>query len=68
MPYRTNKTLPAPVRAHLPAAAQTIYREAFNAAFKTYAGDPRQDEIAHRTAWAAVKRKYRKSDDKWVPK
>lgn len=68
MPYRTNKSLPDRVRAHLPAAAQTIYREAFNNAWKTYGKDPRREEIAHRTAWTAVKRKYRKSGDKWVPK
>ena len=68
MPYRTNAALPSPVRKHLPAKAQSIYREAFNHAFKTYAGDPRQDEIAHRTAWAAVKRLYRKAGEMWVEK
>ena len=68
MPYRTNTALPAAVRKHLPAAAQSIYREAFNHAWKTYSGDPRQDEIAHRTAWAAVKRTFRKAGDMWVPK
>jgi cation transport regulator len=68
MPYRTNAALPPAVRKHLPAKAQSIYREAFNHAFKTYAGDPRQDEIAHRTAWAAVKRLYRKAGEMWVEK
>ena len=29
--------------------------------------DPRQEEIAHRVAWAAVKRKYRKLGDEWLP-
>jgi cation transport regulator len=36
--------------AELPPHAQDIYREAFNHAFTSYAGDVRQEEIAHRTA------------------
>lgn len=68
MPYRINKTLPAAVRAHLPGPAQTVYREAFNHAWKTYAKSSRREEIAHRTAWAAVKKGYRKKGDKWVAK
>ncbi|HEV2153931.1 ChaB family protein [Bradyrhizobium sp.] len=28
----------------------------------------RQEEIAHRTAWSAVKRSYVKLNDHWVPK
>lgn len=68
MPYRTNADLPVPVQKHLPAAAQTIYRESFNHAWQTYRNDPRQEEIAHRVAWAAVKRSYRKIGETWVPK
>jgi len=68
MPYRTNAKLPPAVQKHLPPGAQSIYREAFNHAWKTYKGDPRQEEIAHRTAWAAVKRLYRKAGDMWVEK
>ncbi|MEK7245257.1 MAG: ChaB family protein, partial [Pseudomonadota bacterium] len=30
--------------------------------------NPRYEEIAHRSAWAAVKRGYCKSGDAWVPK
>jgi cation transport regulator len=66
MPYRSNLDLPPGVRNHLPHAAQTIYRDAFNRAWLTYQGDPRRDEIAHRVAWAAVKRRYVKSDSQWV--
>ncbi|MGE0285016.1 MAG: ChaB family protein [Bradyrhizobium sp.] len=66
MPYRTNADLPASVRSHLPAHSQDIYREAFNHAFASHAGDPRQEEIAHRTAWAAVKRSYVKIGTEWV--
>ena len=68
MPYEVNADLPERVRHHLPAHAQTIYREAFNHAWETYRHDPRQEEIAHRVAWAAVKKSYVKAGDKWVPK
>ena len=47
MPYQEKIDLP-PVRNHLPAHAQDIYREAFNHAFAAHADDPRQD--AHRIA------------------
>jgi cation transport regulator len=66
LPYSTNADLPAPVRNHLPAHAQDIYREAFNHAFATHAGEPGQEERAHRIAWAAVKRSYQKLGDEWV--
>ena len=61
MPYATNADLPASVRHHLPDHAQDIYREAFNHAYAAHAGDVRQEEAAHRIAWAAVKRTYVKS-------
>lgn len=67
MPYRENRDLPPSVRDHLPDHAQDVYREAFNAAWERYDADPRQEEIAHRVAWAAVKRKYRKLGDEWLP-
>lgn len=68
MPYRSNADLPPAVQTHLPADAQSIYREAFNHAWTTYKDDPRQEEIAHRVAWAAVKKTYCKVGDAWVPK
>lgn len=69
MPYRSNLDLPSSVRAHLPPEAQDIYRSAFNGAWKQYAHrEPeRLEEIAHRVAWAAVKRRFRKADGDWVP-
>jgi cation transport regulator len=67
VPYADNLELPPAVRNHLPEPAQTIYREAFNHAWEQYAREPRQEEIAHRVAWSAVKRKYRKHGDRWVP-
>lgn len=66
MPYGHNCELPPTVRTHLPEHAQDIYREAFNHAFAAHMGDPRQEEAAHRIAWAAVKRSYFKEGDAWV--
>ena len=66
MPYRTNDDLPVSVRAHLPDHAQDIYREAFNHAYAAHAGDVRQEEAAHRIAWAAVKRSYVKAGGSWI--
>jgi len=66
MPYRANRDLPVPVQAHLPPHAQDIYREAFNHAFAAHVGDPRQEEAAHRIAWAAVKRSYVKVGGTWI--
>ena len=51
---------------HLPEEAQAIYREAFNHAWTSYANDTRHEEIAHRVARAAVKRKFHKQGDVWV--
>lgn len=68
MPYRSNADLPPPVRAHLPTGAQAIYREAFNHAWEGYRDDPRREEIAHRVAWAAVKKRYVKLGERWVEK
>jgi cation transport regulator len=68
MPYSQNLDLPPAIRSHLPPHAQDIYREAFNHAFAAHAGDPRQEEAAHRIAWAAVKRRYIKEGSVWVPR
>lgn len=66
MPYASNEDLPLSVRNHLPLGAQDIYRETFNHAWQTYSGNPRREEIAHRVAWSAVKRRYRKADGEWL--
>jgi cation transport regulator len=69
MPYASKEDLPSALRAHLPPHAQDIFRAAFNNAWATYgAHQPsRREEIAHRIAWAAVKRRYRKLGENWVP-
>lgn len=66
MPYATNADLPSSLRARLPEHAQDIFRAAFNNAYDAHEGDPRQEEAAHRIAWAAVKRAYVKRGDHWV--
>jgi cation transport regulator len=66
MPYSANEDLPDSVTRHLPPHAQDIYRAAFNHAFSAHAGDPRQEEAAHRIAWAAVKRSYVNAGETWV--
>ena len=66
MPYATNDDLPISVQRHLPPHAQDIYREAFNHAYTAHAGESRQEEAAHRIAWAAVKRSYVKAGETWV--
>ena len=68
MPYVRNLDLPPAIRNHLPEHAQDIYREAFNHAFDAHSGDLRQEEAAHRIAWAAVKRRYLKEGGVWVPR
>lgn len=69
MPYASNDDLPLAIRGHLPPHAQDIFRAAFNSAWASYgAREPaRREEIAHRVAWTAVKRRYRRAGDAWVP-
>lgn len=74
MPYQSKADLPESVRHVLPAHAQEIYREAFNHAWKEYADpderrdDASREEVSHRVAWAAVKKKYTKKGEHWVAK
>lgn len=72
MPYKILDDLPESVRGVLPKHAQEIYLEAFNHAWEEYKNPQKrktqesQEEIAHKVAWAAVKKKYVKQGDKWV--
>jgi cation transport regulator len=69
MPYATIDNLP-PAMHRLPQHAQEIFRSAFNDAWQSYAnqGSEKQEEIAHRVAWAAVKKRYRKIGAFWIKK
>lgn len=65
MPYRKKSELPDSVKDNLPSDAQKIYKEAFNNAHGQYGNEQR----AHKVAWAAVKKKYKKnSQGNWVKK
>jgi cation transport regulator len=68
MPYQRNSDLPVSIRSHLPDYAQDIFRSAFNAAWDEYQSkEPKRvEEMAHRGAWAAVKKRYLKAADNWV--
>ena len=74
MPYDQLSDLPDSVKNSLPKHAQEIYQEAYNSAWDEYKdpsdrrGNSSREETAHRVAWSAVKKKYRKKDDKWVKK
>lgn len=72
MPYSNINELPDSVQNVLPKHAQDIYKEAFNSAYDEYEsprdrrGDEDREEVAHKVAWSAVKKKYTKGDDdKW---
>jgi cation transport regulator len=60
----------------LPSHAQKIYSKAHKNALKQYEnpskrrGGKRQskEQVAHKVAWSAVKKEYKKKGDKWVPK
>jgi len=67
MPYQTIEDLPRSIRGHLPPHAQEIYLAAFNNAWRQHADEPDGEATVHRIAWAAVKRRYRKVGDAWVP-
>ncbi|MFW6102525.1 MAG: ChaB family protein [Chloroflexota bacterium] len=66
MPYNNVEELPESIQNSLPEHAQEIYLAAFNNAWQQYT-DPEKrrgkaslEEVAHRVAWAAVKKEYRK--------
>jgi len=62
MPYSSVADLPQGT-SKLPKHAKEIYMAAFNSAHEQYD----EEATAHATAWAAVKKKYKKNkDDKWV--
>lgn len=60
----------------LPTHAQHIYKKVHASAVKEYQdpskrrGGKKQsaEEVAHKAAWAAVKKKYKKQGDEWVSK
>ena len=69
MPYKNLSDLPDSVRDNLPKHAQEIYQAAYNSAWDQYAdpderrGDDSREEVAHKVAWAAVKKVYKKDEE-----
>ncbi len=74
MPYDNVAGLPESVRDSLPPHAREIYLAAFNGAWDQHdkpnerRGNASREETAHKVAWAAVKRAYRKQGNSWVRK
>ena len=74
MPYSSDRELPDSVKRALPSHAQDIYREAFDNAWQEYSdpskrrGNESLEEVAHKVAWAAVKKQYEKVGNEWQPK
>jgi len=60
----------------LPEHAQHIFKKVHANALKQYQNPEKRrggrsqtaEEVAHKTAWAAVKQKYKKQGDEWVRK
>lgn len=68
MPYREISDLPDSVKNHLPHHAQEIYLAAFNNAWQEYAARADREAVAHKVAWAAVKKQFKKAGKEWVRK
>lgn len=77
MPYKTTKGLPESLQKNLPKHAQEIYLEALNNAFEEYKDPSKRrnkeediEAVAHKVAWMAVKKEYKKAanSDKWIKK
>jgi cation transport regulator len=68
MPYKTIADLPEAVRHHLPKRAQEIYMEVYNNAWDQYAERKDREAVAHKVAWSAVKKQYKKQGVKWIKK
>ena len=60
----------------LPSHGQKIYNKAHKNALKQYSSPSKRrggkqqskEQVAHKVAWSAVKKEYKKKGDKWVPK
>ncbi|MDQ5863254.1 MAG: ChaB family protein [Thermoproteota archaeon] len=60
----------------LPSHGQKIYNKAHKNALKQYTSPSKRrggkqqskEQVAHKVAWSAVKKEYKKKGDKWVSK
>jgi cation transport regulator ChaB len=62
VPYRSIEELPESVKV-LPVEAQRLFLEVVNSALEQYDGN---EEKSFATAWIAVKKRWKKEDDRWV--
>jgi cation transport regulator len=60
--------------AKLPEHAKHIFKKSYNNALKEYR-DPKKrrggkketlEEVAHKIAWSAIKKSYKKKEDAWI--
>lgn len=64
MPYSSNEELPVSIKK-LPQGAQTLYRNAFNSAYKRNS----DDTLSAKIAWEVVKKRFKKKENgTWVAK
>jgi len=74
MPYQTTDDLPEKIKHVLPQHAREIFLAAFNHAWQQYRspasrrGQASREEVAHKVAWAAVKKLYVKRGETWSPR
>ena len=83
MPYKNDKNTTTELSEatekridSLPKHAQEIFKEAHSNAIKEYQDPDKRregendspEEVAHKVAWAAVKRKYQKNGEEWAKK
>lgn len=66
MPYASNDELPDRVRLHLPSMRRISIARRSTTLGRNTVPQGRED-IAHRIAWSAVKRQYRKQGSEWMP-
>jgi cation transport regulator len=60
----------------LPSHAQEIYKKAHRNALRQYKSPSKRrgvkqqsrEQVAHKVAWSAVKKEYKKKGDRWEPK
>jgi cation transport regulator len=45
---------------------EALWKQEGAKSWRQYAASPRQEQTAHRVAWAAVKKRYVKVGDAWV--
>jgi len=65
MPHATNEGLPLSVRGRLPVDARHFPGRVQSRVGDLWQRTDRMQEIAHRVAWAAVKKRFHKVGERW---